>query len=264
MTTLALHAAVLLAAVATEPDMKKDPYPEGERLEYRVKLRGFPGGSATMSVGAREKKDGRETVTLRLRMRSNAFVAKILRYPLDNKWTSVLETKTGGTLSFHLDKNERKRREVEEITVSPETLTGKYYRRRHTGAEERTEFRLDKLTQDSLSLFYHVRRLPLDLGTADSITILHRDKAHELRLMVDGLEKVAVAGVGTVWAKVVHPSVGPGLFSAKGQATLWLEENTHVMLKMVVEAPKGSASMTLVKVERSPLLDAPRVHGGPR
>ncbi|MHC5058289.1 MAG: hypothetical protein ACYTKD_26840, partial [Planctomycetota bacterium] len=75
---------------------------------------------------------------------------------------------------------------------------------------------------------------------------------------------VEVPGVGTVWAKVVHPSVGPGLFSEKGQATLWLEEETHVMLKMLVEAPKGSASLTLIKVEKSPLLDAPRAHGGPR
>ncbi len=207
-----------------------------------------------MSVGAREKKkDGPETVTLSLHMKSNAFVSKILRYHLDNKWTSVLETRTGGTLSFHIDKNERNRRELEEITVSPDTLAGTYYRRRHTGAETRSEFKLDKLTQDSLSLFYHVRRLPLALGTTDTITIIHKGKPHEVHLMVDGLEQITAPGFGKVWAKIVHPSAGPGLFSSKGQATLWLEEKTHVMLKMVVEAPKGSASMTLVKVERSPL-----------
>ncbi len=264
MTTFALHAAVFIAAVAAEPDVKKDPYPTGERLEYRVRLKGLPGGSATMSVGAREKTDGRETVTLGLRMRSNAFVSKILRYPLDNRWTSVLETKTGGTLSFSIDKKERKRRDLEETTVSPKTLSGSYYRRRHNGAEEKRKFRLDKLTQDSLSLFYHVRRMPLVLATAESITILHRDKPHKLRLMVDGLEQITVPGVGTFWAKIVHPSVGPGLFSAKGQATLWLEEETHVMLKMVVEAPKANASMTLIKVERSPLLAAPRARRGAR
>ncbi len=262
MITLALRAAVIIAAVAAEPDVKKDPYPEGERLEYRVRLKGLPGGSATMSVGGREKTDGRETAKLELRVRSNAFVSKF--YPLDNRWTSVLETETGGTLSFRLDKNERNRRDMEETTVDPRTLAGTYHRQRQGGAEERREFRLDALTQDSLSLFYHFRRLPLVLGTTDRVTILHKDKTHELRLMVDGLVEMAVPGVGKVWAKVVHPSVGPGLFSDKGQATLWLEEETHVLLRMVVEAPKGNASLTIIKVEGSPLLEAPRVQGGPR
>jgi len=255
MITHALHAVVLLAAVAAEPEAKKGPYPEGERLEYRVKIKGLPGGAATMSVGEREKADGRETVKLDLRMRSNAFVSKILRYPIDNRWTSVLETETGGTLSFGVDKTERRRRKVEKSTVDPRTFAGSYYKRDHDGAELRREFRLEGLAQDSLSLFYHVRRMPLVLGTADSVTILYRDKAHKLRLMVDGLERVKVPGVGTFWAKVVHPSVGPGLFSDKGQATLWLEENTHAML---------SASMTLIKVEKSPLLKAPRALGGPQ
>jgi len=260
MITHALHAVVLLAAVAAEPEAKKDPYPEGERLEYRVKVKGLPGGAATLSVGKRTKTEDRETVTLGLRMRSNAFVSKF--YPIDNRWTSVLETKTGGTLSFGVDKNERRRRKVEKSTVDPLTFAGSYYKQDHGGAEFRSEFRLEGPAQDSLSLFYQVRRLPLVLGTADSVTILYRDKAHKLRLMVDGLERVKVPGVGLFWAKVVHPSVGPGLFSDKGQATLWLEETTHAMLKLVVESPKGSASMTLIKIEKSPLLEAPRALGG--
>ncbi len=262
MTTPASRAAILLAlavsaaAGAAEPEAKRDPYPEGEALEYRVRIKGFPGGAATLSVGKHEKTDGRETVTLELRARSNAFVSKL--YPLDNRWTSVIETGGGGTLSFRSDKNERRRRRIEEITVDPRTLAGSYYRRHHNGVEERREFRLDRLTQDSLSLFYHIRRLPLEMGTSDSVTIVHKDKTHELRLMVDGLEQIAVPGVGTVWAKVVHPSVGPGLFSEKGHATLWLEEETHVMLQLLVEAPKANVSMTLIKAERSPLLEAPR------
>ena len=261
MITHSLHAVVLLAAVAAEPEAKKDQYPEGERLEYRVRVKGLPGGAATLSVGRCEKTEGRETVTLGLRMRSNAFVSKF--YPIDNRWTSVLETETGSTLSFRVDKSERRKRRIEESTIDPRTFSGSYYRREQDGRELRREFRLDGPAQDSLSLFYHVRRLPLVLGTSDSITILYRDKAHELRLMVDGLERVSVPGVGRFWAKVVHPSVGPGLFSDKGQATLWLEEKTHAMLKLVVEAPKGSASMTLIKVEKSPLLNAPRALGGP-
>jgi hypothetical protein len=263
MSTPASYSAVLpalallasITAGAAETEAKRDPYPEGEALEYRVRIKGFPGGQATLSVGGRETTDGRETTTIELRARSNAFVSKF--YPLDNRFTSVIETAGGGTLSFRSDKNERRRRRLEETTVDPQTLAGSYYRRNHDGSEERREFRLERLTQDSLSLFYQVRRLPLEMGTADRVTIVHKDKAHEMRLMVDGLEEVAVPGVGIVWAKVVHPSVGPGLFSEKGQATLWLEEETHVMLKLLVEAPKGNASLTLTKAERSPLLEAP-------
>jgi len=262
MTTPASRGAILLAlalsaaAGAAEPEAKKDPYPEGESLEYRVRIKGFPGGAATLSVGKREKTGGRETTTLELHARSNAFVSKF--YPLDDRFTSVIETSGGGTLRFRSDKNERNRRKIEESTVDPRTLSGMYYMRLHDGREARVKFRLDRLTQDRLSLVYHVRRLPLEMGTSDNVTILYKNKPHELRLMVDGLEEVAVPGLGTVWAKVVHPSVGPGLFSEKGHATLWLEEETHVMLKLLVEAPKANVSMTLIKAERSPLLEAPR------
>lgn len=261
MSPLALRAVLLLAAIAADRPEGVDPYPAGERLEYRVKVspRILPvsaRGTATMSVTAREGAGGREAARLKLRLRSKGLAAKL--YHMDNNWTSTVDVATGETLAYRFEKNERNRRELQEFTVDPVRRLARSSRRRGSGKEQRWEVRLDGPVQDVLSVFYHLRRLPLELGKFSRLTVFEKDKAYPMRLAADGLEQVKVPGAGVFWAIVVHPSAGmPGLFSDKGSATIWLEETTRVMLRMTVVASKGSASMSLVRVENSPLLDAP-------
>ncbi len=241
---------------AQQPPALPDPYPEGESLRYKVKLKGFYVGTATMTVGAREKIDGRETVRLALRMVSNAFLS--LFYEVDDRATSIVDVATGGTLRFRFDKCEKKKRETETFTADPETHEVASVIRKPSEPDNARRLEPGGPVQDVLSMFYEFRRLRFERGTFEKMTVLSRHKIYPLVLAADGLEQVTVRGVGTFWAIVVHPAEGmPGLVSGDGEATIWIEETTRVMLRMVAKGRKGTAELMLIGVETSPLLDAP-------
>ncbi len=260
MNPLVTIGALLLAALAPQPGPRSRPYPAGELLQYKVKLRygilAMTAGTATMTVHDPEEVEGKKAARIELRVRSSGFVSRF--FSVDDHTTSLVDVETGGTLRFRYEKKERDATELQEFTCDPATHAASSFRRDRSGKEERARVDLDGPVQDVLSLFYQFRRLPLKLGKFEEMTVFQGRKPYPLRFGADGLEQVKVKGVGVFWAIVVHPTAAmPGLFSAKGEATIWLEETTHVMLKMVIRMPKGSASMYLIRVDNSPLLEAP-------
>jgi hypothetical protein len=209
-----------------------------------------------MKVKGVEETDGRRAATIEMRTRSNGFVSAFFR--VDDLITSTVDASTGHTQSFRFEKNEGGKREVEEFTVDAGGGVIRTRMRRHSGEEVRQEQQRDAPVYDALGVFYGLRLLELDTGDSAELTVFQRNKLYDLRLSADGLEKVGVRGVGEFWAHRMTPSAAmPGLFSKKGSATFWIEETTHVLLRMVVDVPAGSVGMYLARVKGSPLLTAP-------
>ncbi|MHC4502100.1 MAG: DUF3108 domain-containing protein [Planctomycetota bacterium] len=269
MNVLSIAAAAFLAAAAVEPKSDPgpaptaaeapggDPYPVGETLIYRVKVIGIPAGTATVKVEGREKTAGREAAKLTLSTKANWLARAIAAYDLTI--VSLVDVATGGTLKFRLDEKQKKnKRKIEEFTWDPATNVVNSTRQRPPRPAQPAKCTVDGPVQDVLSMTHHARRLKLDLGKFEPMTVFQGHKQYPGRIAADGMEQIKVKGVGTFWALVLHPeTAGPALFSKGGQATLWVEETTHVMLKMVVKGGKGSGSLTLLSAEKSALLDAP-------
>ena len=268
MNVLSIAAGAFLAAAAVEPESnpesapataaapEADPYPVGETLEYRVKVIGLRAGTATIKVEGREKSRGREAAKLTLETEPNWLARAIAGYDLSV--ASLVDVATGGTLKFRLDERQRKKRKIEEFTWNPATHVVKSLRHRPPRPAQRAKSTVDCPVQDVLSMIYHARRMKLDLGKFEPMTVFQGHKSYPGRIAADGLQQIKVKGVGTFWAVVLHPEAGgPGLFSEEGYATIWAEETTHVMLKMVVKGGKVGASLTLISAENSPLLEAP-------
>lgn len=245
------------------PEGPPDLFPEGEVLEYAVRGRALlifsPSGKATMAIRSREKREGRDVARIELRMRTTGYAARF--FPLDYHAVSVVDVGDGaggGTVRFRFSKKEKKKTELEEFTRLPGGKAMESFRRRRSGKEERRTTEVEGPVQDVVSFFFHMRRMKLELGKLEDATVFSGHKVCPIRLGVDGLEEFGVPKVGTFWALKLHPSSAiPGLFSDDGDATIWVEETTHVMLRMRVVGDKGSATMTLVKAEKSPLLEAP-------
>lgn len=261
MSGVALHVLLCLVPLATEAGGQSNPFPVGEKLTYKVKFKGISAGTATMRVVAEEVFNGRKAVRFEMTTKSGRLVS--IFFQVDHVSGSVIDLQTGGTLHFAADRKNGKRREFEEITVDPETGTIRSFTRNHKGREKTIETRITgsgirEPLQDELSFFYHLRTVKLRLGKFALVTAFGGHKAYPLRLGVDGLEQLRLKRVGKFWAYVVHPEAAmPGLFSADGAATLWLEYRTHTLLKMVVRTPKGTGRMTLVKAKKSPLTSLP-------
>jgi len=271
MNVLSIVAGVFIAAGAVEPkgDLKSapatagapgaDPYPVGETLEYRVKVIGIPAGTSTVKVEGREKSAGREAAKLTLSTKANWLARAIAGYDLTI--ASLVDVATGGTLKFRLDEKQKKKknkRKIEKFTWDPATNVVMSTRQRPPRQVQAGKSTVEGPVQDVLSMIYQARRLKLELGKFEPMTVFQGHKQYPGRIAADGLEQIKVKGVGTFWALVLHPeTAGPALFSKGGQATIWVEEKTRVMLKMVVKGGKGSGSLTLLSAEKSPLLEAP-------
>ena len=256
MKAIALQLVFCLAALAAKAAEKADPFPVGEKLTYRVKFKGLSAGEATMRVVGKEEFNGRKAVRFEMVTKSGRLVS--IFFQVDHVSGSVLDIETGGALHFASDKKNGKRREFEEFTVNPETKTVHSFTRNWKGEEKVVENACPEIVQDMVGFFYYLRTRKFTLGKHTVVTAFQGHKEYPLRLGVDGLETLKLRKLGTFWAYVVHPSAAmPGLFSDDGDATVWFEQTTHTLLKMVVNTPSGVAKMYLIKAEKSPLMSAP-------
>jgi hypothetical protein len=256
MRLIALQLVFCLAVVAAGAAEKADPFPVGEKLTYRVKFKGLSAGEATMRVVSEEEFDGRKAVRFEMLTKSGRLVSVF--FEVDHVSGSVVDLESGGTLHFASDKKNGERREFEEFTVNPETETVLSFTRNWKGEEKVVENPCPGPVLDMVGFFYHLRTRELTLGEHTLVTAFQGHKEYPLRLGVDGLETLKLRKLGTFWAYVVHPSAAmPGLFSDEGDATVWFEQTTHTLLKMLVNTPSGVAKMYLIKAEKSPLMSAP-------
>ena len=244
---------------------KRDPFPVGEKLTYKVKFIGLSAGYSTVKVLGEGERDGRKTARLEWTVRSSGLVRALIK--VDDVARSEVDLATGGVLHFSADKREGGRHTREEFTVEAPVGGGggviRSYKRNRKGKEVRKETEYTGPVQDVLSFLYRLRAVEFRLGRHTPMTVFQGHRAYPILFGVNGLERVRVRRIGTFWAFRVQPAAAmPGLFSADGDATLWLEETTRTLLKMVVNTPSGRASMVLVKAENSPLNSAPGSKGG--
>lgn len=225
-----------------------------------MKFTWIPAGYATMSVVREEEYAGRKVVRFRMTAKSSWLVSKFIE--IDHVGESVMDLETGGSLHFETDQKTGKKREFREFTVDLEAKTVRSFTRNHKGKEKVVKAESTQPVQDVIGFFYHLRTVKLQLGKHTPVTAFQGHKTYPLLLGVDGLEKLKFKGVGTFWVYEIHPSSAmPGFFSPKGDATVWLEQTTHTLVKMVINSPNGTITMTLIEVEKSPLSAAPGAKG---
>ena len=111
--------------------------------------------------------------------------------------------------------------------------------------------------QDALSIVYHLRECKLSLdGEPLEFAVAASRKVYKIRANVTRREQVKLSGLNrTVWAYKVEPQAEyTGDSKPKGDMVLWLEEETNVPVKIVIDVPViTSMSLTLMRAENSPL-----------
>jgi len=257
---LALAAGCLPAARVVQPAVGGDVrFPTGEVLTYRVKFGGISAGTSTMSVLGREVAGGRDAVRITMLTRSNAFASVF--YDVDDLATSIVDAESGETLSYSLEKKEKGRTEIERFSVDRGTGEIETYLRSFKGTERRLAEPAGGPVFDVVGIFYRLRSHVFKIGGTLAVTVYQKGGRSEVRMAAEAIDNVRVPGMGVFRAvRLTTPEDMPGLFSKSGKATIWLEADTHVLLRMHVATPNGVAAMNLVDAERSPLLAA---HGGP-
>lgn len=112
---------------------------------------------------------------------------------------------------------------------------------------EKAEFGIEDSTFDSLSSFYYIRQIPLEVGKSVFVNIFDSKKFYKVEVQVLKKESVETP-LGTFKTILIKPIMkSEGVFYKKGDILIWLtddEKRIPVLLKTKVVV--GSITATLV------------------
>ena len=229
-----------------------------EKLEYAILWNGMPAGEARLEVKSRERMGdpnrGPEVYVVSCKTRSNRIVSSF--YEVKDDVKTMIDVEGGFSRYFHMEKQEGSIKEREKITFdySPARMVAVYEMGNPDGARIRN-VPVPGACHDPLSCLYYLRRTPLKLGGTVKMLVNTERRNWELKVKVVRREVVEIPCLGEeIQCLVVEPEMQfRGIFERKGKMLVWLEENTHVPVRMDVEAPIGAVQVFLSKAENSPL-----------
>lgn len=161
--------------------------PIGEELEYSIRWWGIPVGAAALTT---EPPDQNGLVKLSFRADSNWYLATF--YPVHVQLTSWVDPKTVSPRRF--ESYLKRQWRVHESVITFDPLTGAAL---HTlPGEKKVSVPLGPSTQDGLSMIYHARTLPVQLGKTVPLEISADGKNWALNATVvqAGVVKIGSAG----------------------------------------------------------------------
>ncbi len=169
-------------------------------------------------------------------------------YPVDDRIESVLDGKPASGLgfpkSYRMKIKEGKHRRDKEVIFDRGRRVARYV---DNISGERKDFEINENTLDTLSCFYYVRSLPLEVGKSVFINIFDNKKLWTTEVQVLRKERIKTV-LGSFDTIVVKPLLkSEGIFEKKGDMYIWLtDDDRRVPVKMKTKVRIGSITATLV------------------
>ncbi|MHC5058790.1 MAG: DUF3108 domain-containing protein [Planctomycetota bacterium] len=227
---------------------------EGERLVYEIKWSGMPAGASTLSVKWKRDFEGSQAYHVECQTKANKLTG--FAYPVDDKTITIIDAAGGFSRLFQMSKNEARIRKTEHIRFDYENDLAVYEQRRPGPFPTRSRKRvhIDGLMQDPLSCVYYLRATPLSPGDKLRMPVHTERRTWPLTVEVVRREEIDVPGFGTLSTLRLEPTMHfPGIFVRKGRMVIWVEEETRIPVRMNVDVPVGSVTVTLSDAENAPL-----------
>ncbi|MHC1698173.1 MAG: DUF3108 domain-containing protein [Geobacteraceae bacterium] len=212
-----------------------------EKLVYDLTWTGIKAGTATQEIIA-DKGD--------IKIISIAHSADWISvfFPVEDRIESVLSSKPGSKLgqskSYSLKTREGNHRRDREVLFNHAKGIA-YYKDNLNG--EKKELPIAAATLDTLSSFYFVRTLKLEIGKSVFLTILDNTKTWNVEVQVLRKEKLKTS-LGTFNTIVIKPLMqSEGIIDRKGDMLIWLTDDSRLLpVKMKTKVKIGSVTATLV------------------
>ncbi len=221
----------------------------GERWVYAATWNGIPVGTAVLEATDLRMVRGRKALHMACTVQLSAYIRAF--YHLQDEVATDIDVETGLPLQFTKHIEEGKRLKDEFIAFDHAGKVATYYRQ-ETGEGETSFTPLLAMdipdgVQDPLSSLFRARALKLLDGQEETIQVNTDEKTYATRLKALGRERLTLEAFGTVSAIRIDPSLDyEGVLPSKGRMQLWVEEETRIPLKMVLEIKIGSVSAELI------------------
>ena len=230
---------------------------EGERLTYLIKWSGMPAGASTLSVKWKRDFEGAQAYHIESETKTNKLTG--WAYEVDDKVITIIDAKGGFSRLFQMSKSEDRIKQSEHIRFDYENDLAIYEQRRPGPFPTRSRklVHIDGFMQDPLSCVYYLRTMPLSPGDTLRMPVHTARRTWPLTVKVVGREELDIPGFGKLSTLRVEPTMHfPGIFVRKGRIVVWVEEETRVPVRMNVDIPIGSITVTLSDAENAPLARA--------
>jgi hypothetical protein len=233
----------------------------GEKLVYDIRWSGMPAGAATLSVKWKRDFEGAKAYHVECETKTNRFTS--FSYPVEDKTITIIDAKGAFSRLFQMSKSEHRIKRTEHIRFDYENDIAVYEQRRPGPfpTKSRKRVHIDGFMQDPLSCVYYLRTMPLSPGDTVRMPVHTERRVWPLTIEVVRREELDIPGFGKLSTLRIEPTMHfPGIFVRKGRMVIWVDEETRIPVRMHVDIPIGSITVTLVDTEKAPLsrLDAPK------
>jgi hypothetical protein len=212
-----------------------------EVLQYDLTWTGVKAGEATLQI-----RDSGEEMKITSTARSAKWVSVF--YTVNDVVESRVrknqpELSIAQPVHYRLNLREGKHRKDKEVIFDHAHLKAVYI---DYIDHEKIEFEIPSLTFDSISSFYYLRTMNLDVGKSVYVTVFDSKKVWNVEVQVLRKERVKVPA-GEFDTIVVKPLMkSEGIFYRKGEIYIWLTDDKKrvpVMLKTKVKIGSITASL---------------------
>lgn len=212
-----------------------------EKLVFDLTWTGIKAGTATQEIV-----NDNGVVKIVSTARSADWISVFFK--VDDRIESVLagtrSSRLGLPKTYRMKIQEGKTRRDKEIIFNHGKRLAFYVD--HLNGEKK-DFEINENTLDTLSSFYFVRSMPLEVGKSVFIDVFDSKRLWNTEVQVLRREKIKTV-LGTFNTIVVRPLMkSEGIFEKKGDMYIWLtDDKRRVPVKMKTKVPVGSITATLV------------------
>ena len=234
--TLALAPSRSEAIATTAADAREVPFGVGEKSTFEVRFGGLRVGSGSLSVVARETLRGREAWHTTFNVQGG-----VPFYRVDDVYESWIDAVTLNSLAFKRQIEEGTRERAQHYEIMPDKGTYIERTRQKTTVKKTVDDPLDEG-----AFLYFIRTIPLEVGTTYDFHRYFIPDRNPVRIRVLRKERVTVPA-GTYDAIVIQPVIKTrGIFSEKGQAEVWLtDDSSRILLQVKSKLSFGSLNLYL-------------------
>jgi hypothetical protein len=213
----------LVASAKPGDDAAEVPFGAGEKSSFEVRFGSIKVGSGSLEVLGVETVRGREAWHTSFNVQGGTFF-----YRVNDSYESWIDTQNLNSLLFIRQIEEGTRERGQNFEIIPER--GIYIERTRQATKT---YKTVTQPLDEGAFLYFVRTVPLKVGETYDFNRYFIPDRNPVRVTVLRKERITVPA-GTFNAVVVQPVIKTkGIFSEKGQAEVWLSDDSARMLLQV-------------------------------
>lgn len=220
------------------------PFDVGERLEYEISWLGIPGGGTMMEIKDIVDIDGRSAYRVESRTWTNSFISTFFK--VDDRIECLMDTDDLSGISLKVRLREGRHKVDKEILFDRHTNKATYIKNSRKSVHD-----VPSLIRDSLSSFYYVRSLDLEVGKDINFNTFSSGKLYKTTVKVLARETLDIDGENVATVKIKPLARHNDVFNNKGDIFIWYtDDEFKVPVKIRSEIKIGYFTAKLMNFKK--------------